>query len=77
MEISRIRALRGPNLWSRHTAIQALVLCEENENALSHLPGFEARIRARPHEWLWLHDRWSVKPWQRRRYGSEEDGSVE
>jgi len=26
----------------------------------------EARIRERPHEWLWLHDRWSVKPWQRR-----------
>ncbi|MDP2169854.1 MAG: cyanophycin synthetase [Rhodocyclaceae bacterium] len=50
MEISRIRALRGPNLWSRHTAIQALVFCEENENALSRLPGFEARIRARfPH----------------------------
>ncbi|MDP2195491.1 MAG: cyanophycin synthetase [Rhodocyclaceae bacterium] len=50
MEISRIRALRGPNLWSRHTAIQVLVLCEENENALSRMPGFEARIRARfPH----------------------------
>ena len=50
MDISRIRALRGPNLWSRHTAIQALVLCEENENALSRMPGFEARIRARfPH----------------------------
>jgi cyanophycin synthetase len=47
MEISRIRALRGPNLWSRHTAIQALVRCEENERALSHLPGFEARIRSR------------------------------
>ena len=47
MEISRIRALRGPNLWSRHTAIQALVFCEENERSLSHLPGFEARIRAR------------------------------
>ena len=47
MEISRIRALRGPNLWSRHTAIQALVSCEENERAISHLPGFEARIRAR------------------------------
>ncbi len=47
MEISRIRALRGPNLWSRHTAIQALVRCEENERALSRLPGFEARIRAR------------------------------
>ena len=50
MEISRIRALRGPNLWSRHTAIQALVSCAENELALSHLPGFEARIRNRfPH----------------------------
>ncbi len=47
MEISHIRALRGPNLWSRHTAIQALVLCDENERAISHLPGFEARIRAR------------------------------
>lgn len=47
MEISRIRALRGPNLWSRHTAIQALVLCDENERAISHLTGFEARIRAR------------------------------
>ena len=25
MDVSRIRALRGPNLWSRHTAIQAIV----------------------------------------------------
>jgi cyanophycin synthetase len=25
MEVSRIRALRGPNLWSRHTAIEAIV----------------------------------------------------
>ena len=50
MEISRIRALRGPNLWSRHTAIQALVSCADSELALSHLPGFEARIRNRfPH----------------------------
>jgi cyanophycin synthetase len=47
MEISRIRALRGPNLWSRHTSIQALVQCDDNERAISHLPGFEARIRAR------------------------------
>ncbi len=47
MEINRIRALRGPNLWSRHTAVQALVRCEENERAISHLPGFEARVRAR------------------------------
>jgi cyanophycin synthetase len=28
MDVSRIRALRGPNLWSRHTAIQAIVSCE-------------------------------------------------
>ncbi len=47
MEISRIRALRGPNLWSRHTSIQALVQCDEKERAISRLPGFEARIRAR------------------------------
>mgnify|MGYP001267669735 CR=1 FL=1 len=25
MEVSRIRALRGPNLWSRHTAIEAII----------------------------------------------------
>jgi cyanophycin synthetase len=47
MEISRIRALRGPNLWSRHTAIQTLVFCDENERAIDRMPGFEARIRAR------------------------------
>jgi len=46
MEISRIRALRGPNLWSRHTSIQALVQCDEQEIALSRLTGFEARIRS-------------------------------
>lgn len=28
MEVSRIRALRGPNLWTRHTAIEAIVRCE-------------------------------------------------
>ena len=28
MEVSRIRALRGPNLWSRHTAMEAIVRCE-------------------------------------------------
>ncbi len=28
MEITRIRALRGPNLWSRHTAIEAIVTCD-------------------------------------------------
>lgn len=46
MDISRIRALRGPNLWSRHTAVEAIVSCSEPERALSALPGFEARLRA-------------------------------
>ncbi len=46
MDISRIRALRGPNLWSRHTAIEAVVACDEAERALTRLPGFEIRLRA-------------------------------
>jgi cyanophycin synthetase len=44
MEISRIRALRGPNLWSRHTAIMAIVFCAADERDLS--PDFEARLRS-------------------------------
>ena len=47
MEVSRIRALRGPNLWSRHTAIEAIVTCTEQESAIDNLPGFEQRLRAR------------------------------
>ncbi|HZW12942.1 MAG TPA: cyanophycin synthetase [Noviherbaspirillum sp.] len=47
MEISRIRALRGPNLWSRHTSIEAIVSCSEAERDISALPGFEARLRTR------------------------------
>ncbi|MDD5330101.1 MAG: cyanophycin synthetase [Sulfuricella sp.] len=47
MEVSRIRALRGPNLWSRHTAIEAVVSCTKEERAIGALPGFEARLRAR------------------------------
>ena len=47
MEVSRIRALRGPNLWSRHTAIEAIVSCSEDERDINHLPGFEARLRER------------------------------
>ncbi|WP_234266292.1 cyanophycin synthetase [Hydrogenophaga sp. NFH-34] len=45
MDISRIRALRGPNLWSRQTAIEAIVACDEHERALTTLPGFELRLR--------------------------------
>ncbi|WP_399697422.1 cyanophycin synthetase [Xenophilus sp.] len=47
MDITRIRALRGPNLWSRHTCIEAVVACRgEGENAIGRLPGFEDRLRA-------------------------------
>ena len=46
MEVSRIRALRGPNLWSRHTALEAIVTCAPQGCCLSRLPGFEARVRA-------------------------------
>lgn len=47
MEVTRIRALRGPNLWSRHTAIEAIVTCIEAECAIGERPEFEARLRAR------------------------------
>ena len=47
MEVSRIRALRGPNLWSRHTAIEAIVSCNETERDISAIPDFEARLRER------------------------------
>ena len=46
MNVSRIRALRGPNLWSRHTALEAIVTCTEAEIAIDNLPGFEPRVRA-------------------------------
>ena len=47
MDVSRIRALRGPNLWSRHTAIQAIATCQGGEVAIADLPNFEARLRER------------------------------
>ena len=46
MELIRIRALRGPNLWSRETAIEAVVRCEPLELDIADLPGFESRLRA-------------------------------
>lgn len=46
MQVSRIRALRGPNLWSRHTAIEAIVECSPDECALANQPDFETRLRA-------------------------------
>ena len=46
MDVTRTRALRGPNLWSRNTAIEAVVTCAENERAMAQIAGFEARLRA-------------------------------
>ncbi|BCN37509.1 cyanophycin synthetase [Alicycliphilus denitrificans] len=47
MQITRIRALRGPNLWTRSTAMEAVVHCEPHEGDYRALPGFEDRLRAR------------------------------
>ncbi len=45
MEVSRIRALRGPNLWSHHTAIEVVVACDNAECCIGNLAGFEVRLR--------------------------------
>ncbi|NYT82086.1 cyanophycin synthetase [Alcaligenaceae bacterium] len=47
MEVSRVRALRGPNLWCRQTVIEAIVSCTEAERAISDIDAFEIRLRAR------------------------------
>ena len=47
MEVSRVRALRGPNLWSHHTSVEAIVACTPEEESIGKLPGFESRLRAR------------------------------
>ena len=46
MQINRIRALRGPNIWSRHTALEVTVELGPANVALAEIPGFEARLRA-------------------------------
>jgi len=47
MEVSRVRALRGPNLWCRQTAIEAVVSCTEAESVIRDMDVFETRLRAR------------------------------
>ena len=47
MQVTRVRALRGPNLWTRSTAIEAVVHCDSNECVYSDIAGFEDRLRAR------------------------------
>ncbi len=51
MEVSRVRALRGPNLWSHHTSVEAIVACTPEEESIGAVSGpfagFETRLRAR------------------------------
>ncbi|XLZ71584.1 cyanophycin synthetase [Massilia sp. SR12] len=47
MEVIRTRALRGPNLWSHHTAVESIVSCTPEERAVDKIPGFEVRLRTR------------------------------
>ena len=47
MEVTRVRALRGPNLWTRHTALELVVALQPDEESIDRMPGFEARLRAR------------------------------
>lgn len=47
MKVLKIRALRGPNLWSQHTSIEATVFCNDSENKINLLDGFETRLRER------------------------------
>jgi cyanophycin synthetase len=45
MELQRIRALRGPNIWSRHTALEVTVDLGPANMAAAEIPGFETRLR--------------------------------
>ncbi|MBQ0131571.1 MAG: ATP-grasp domain-containing protein, partial [Comamonas sp.] len=47
MEITRSRALRGPNLWSRNTATESIVHCAADEYNFMQIPRFEEKLRAR------------------------------
>ncbi|HET8598279.1 MAG TPA: cyanophycin synthetase [Castellaniella sp.] len=46
MEVSRIRALRGPNVWCRQTAVEAVV-SGGDDDAIGDLEAFETRLRVR------------------------------
>ena len=45
MEVSRIRALRGPNLWSRHTCLEAIVTCMTPDRDIVPGSPFEKQLR--------------------------------
>ena len=47
IEVTRTRALRGPNLWSKHTSVEALVQCDTQHNIdlRTSAPDFSQRLR--------------------------------
>jgi cyanophycin synthetase len=47
MQINRIRALRGPNLWGRQTSIEAIVQCDPQERDIDPQGALAMRLRAR------------------------------
>lgn len=47
MKLSRVRALRGPNLWSRHTSLELIVSCTPEECAIESIDDLETRLRSR------------------------------
>jgi cyanophycin synthetase len=47
MKVLQIRALRGPNLWSKHTSIEATVVFSESKRAIDRIPGFRTRLYER------------------------------
>src|SRR5262245_1675476 len=48
MEFRRVRALRGPNIWAKCTALEVAVAIGEMKFPVREIPGFEARLR----EWV-------------------------
>ncbi len=47
MKVSRVHALRGPNLWSQRTSIEAIVTCSSEEFTPDKIPKFIARLNER------------------------------
>ena len=46
MKLIQTRALRGPNFWSRYTALEIELHCDAPECALDDIAGFEERLRS-------------------------------
>ncbi len=47
MKLIQSRVLRGPNLWSKHPSIEALLLFDEGACLIEDIPEFESRLRDR------------------------------